>query len=249
MKRTPETLSGSKIDYRVFLKLKPVTTTDQARVVVIIFTLCGLFMSTGMGMTLPIFAHLFKESSSGLRNLSFMTMVPHIALLLLGPFVGELEDRYGKRAFLLLGFAGLVVADIGFICVHSVSAYIGIRLFQAIVSVGIMPAMMGIFADVVPGQQRTHRISLMMAGNAGGLTLGPIVGGFLLTHWGPIAPFSISALLNLIVLCLVCIMIPGPSPTGPISRKPLSIRLCHGRYQNTSCYHSWYRSHSSLVSS
>ncbi|WP_338250984.1 MFS transporter [Dictyobacter halimunensis] len=189
--------------------------------------LCSLLMSTSMGVTIPVFAHLFKESSSGLRNLSFMMMVPHLAMLILGPFIGELEDRYGKRPFLLLGFVGLVVADIGFLCVHAAGAYIGLRLFQAVASVGIMPAMMGMFADVVPSQQRTHRISLMMTGSAGGMTLGPVMGGFLLTHWGTIAPFGMAALLNFSVLCVVCIILPKVFTNQPciqqVSRRKVAV--------------------------
>ncbi|GCE30072.1 MFS transporter [Dictyobacter alpinus] len=154
-----------------------------------------------------------------------MSMVPHIALLLLAPFIGELEDLYGKRPFLFLGFVGLMIADIGYLFAHSVTVYICIRLFQAIVSVGIMPAMLGIFADAVPRQHRTHRISLLMAGQAGGLTFGPIIGGFLLVHWGSMVAFSLSALLNLVVLCLIGTRLPKTSNLQKVRRhRKLTLR-------------------------
>jgi Arabinose efflux permease len=162
-------------------------------------------------MISPVFAHLLKETSSGLRMLSFMTMIPQMASFVLAPVVGMLEDRYGKRPFLLLGFAGLAVADIGNLFAHSATAYVGIRLFQAIVSAGIMPAQMGMLADVVSEQHRTRRISLMMAGHAGGFTLGPLIGGFLLQRWGTIAPFGLSALVNIVIFCFVCILLPKAS--------------------------------------
>lgn len=209
--KTLKNLSRQRVECKAFFKPRLVAKAEQARAIVVIFTLCGLLMSTSLGMVAPVFAHLLKETSSGVRSLSLMTMIPQIALFALAPFIGELEDRYGKRPFLLLGFAGLVVTNIGYLFAHSVTAYIGIRLFQAIVSVGIIPATLGMLADVVPEQQRMRRISLIMAGHAGGLTLGPTIGGFLLSRWGAIAPFSVAALLNLVVLCLVCTMLPRTS--------------------------------------
>jgi MFS family permease len=210
--KTIRILSRQKIVYKAVSKTKPAVKGEQAQTVVVVFVLSALFMSTSLGMVAPVFAHLLKETSSGVKTLSFMTMVPQIALLVLSPFIGGLEDRYGRYPFLLLGFAGLVVTNIGYLFAHSVIAYTGIRLFQAIICVGMIPATMGMLADVVPEQQRTRRIGLILAGHAGGLTLGPVIGGVLLQRWGAIAPFGVSALLNLIMLCFVGTMLPRFPP-------------------------------------
>jgi MFS family permease len=210
--KTIENSSRQKIVYKSVSKTRPAVKAEQAQAVVVVFVLSALFMSTSLGMVTPVFAHLLKETSSGVRALGFMTMVPQIALLVLSPLIGGLEDRYGRHPFLLLGFAGLVVTNTASLFVHSMTAYTGIRLVQAIVCVGIIPATMGMLADVVPEQQRTRRISLILAGNAGGLALGPVIGGFLLQRWGTSAPFGVSAFLNLVVLCFVCTMLPRIPP-------------------------------------
>jgi DHA1 family quinolone resistance protein-like MFS transporter len=211
--KTMNILSEQKIENEDMSKIEPVVTAEQARTVVAVFVLSALCMSACLGMVAPVFAHLLKETSSGIRALGFMMMVPQIALLVLSPFVGGLADRYGRRPFLLLGFAGLVLTNTASLFTHSMAAYTGIRLVQAIVCVGIIPATMGMLADVVPEHQRTRRISLILAGHAGGMALGPVVGGFLLQHWGTAGPFGASALLNLVVLCFVCTMFPRISPT------------------------------------
>ena len=184
---------------------------EQAQVVVVVFALCSLFMMMSFGMTLPTFAHLFKENSSGIIFLSIMALAPQMALFVLAPFVGSLADRYGRYPFLLLTFAGLVVASVGDIFARTPTAYIGIQIFQGIVCVGARPAMMGIFADRVPEHQRTRQLSFLMAGFAGGLTLGPACGGFLLQRWGIVAPFAVSACLNMVAFCLICTIVPGNS--------------------------------------
>src|SRR5262249_11978849 len=106
--RTIGILSRQKIVRKVVSKTNPSVKAEQAQTVVVVFVISALFMSISFGMLAPVFAHLLKETPSGVRTLSFMTMVPQIALLVLSPFIGGLEDRYGRRPFLLLGFAGLV---------------------------------------------------------------------------------------------------------------------------------------------
>src|SRR5215831_14075401 len=104
-----------------FSQARPAVKAEQARTVIAVFVLSALFMSTSLGIVPPVFAHLFKETSSGARTLGFMALVPQIALLVLSPFVGGLEDRYGRYPFLLLGFAGLTVTNTAYLFAHSVA--------------------------------------------------------------------------------------------------------------------------------
>jgi MFS transporter, DHA1 family, multidrug resistance protein len=198
--------------HEVFAASAPAENGEQARVVVIVFALCSLFMMMSFGMTLPLFAHQFREASSGVVILSIMVMVPQITLFALAIFVGNLADRYGKYPFLVITFAGLALTDFANIFAHTPASYISIRIIQGIVCVGARPAMMGTLADLVPEQKRTRQISLIMAGFAGGLTLGPAIGGFLLQRWGIAVPFAVSACLNLVALGLVWTMVPRTSP-------------------------------------
>jgi DHA1 family multidrug resistance protein-like MFS transporter len=191
-----------------FARGVPGKNVEQAQVVVAVFALCSLFMMMSFGMTLPTFAHVFKENSSGVVLLSVIMLAPHLALFVLAPLVGNLADRYGRYPFLLLTFAGLVVTNSSTVFAHTPTIYIGIQIFQGIVCVGARPAMMGILADIVPEQQRTRQLSFLMVGFAGGLTLGPACGGFLLQHWGVAAPFAVSACFNFFAFCLIYTMVP-----------------------------------------
>ncbi|HEX7737485.1 MAG TPA: MFS transporter [Ktedonobacteraceae bacterium] len=186
----------------------PVRKAEQVQTVVVVFAFCGLFMMTSFGMTLPIFAHLIRKTSSGVMLLSLMMLIPQLAHLALAPLVGYLADRFGRFPFLVVTFAGLVLTNTGYLFAHAPVSYLGIQVFQAIVCVGTRPAMMGILADIVPEHQRTRRLSLLMAGFAGGMTLGPALGGFLLQRWGVLAPFGVSACLNMLALILICTLIP-----------------------------------------
>ncbi len=187
---------------------------DEAQPVVVVFTLCCFAMMMSMGMAFPVFAHLFKQSSSGVVLLSVMMMTPHLALCGLAPLVGSLADRYGRYPFLLLAFAGLFCANLADLFARTPACYLGIQVLLGIVCVGARPAMLGIIAEMVPEQQRARQMSLLMAGFAAGLALGPAAGGFLLQHWGVVAPFGTALVVNLLGLLLLCAMRSCIAPRG-----------------------------------
>ncbi len=179
---------------------------EQTQLIVIVFALCCFAMMLSMGMIFPVFAHLFKQSSSGVVLLSVIMMTPHLALCGLAPLVGSLADRYGRYPFLLLAFAGLVCANLADLFARTPLCYLGVQILLSLVCVGARPAMMGLMVRIVPADQRTRKLSLLMAGFAGGLALGPAAGGFLYQHWGVTAPFALALGINLFGLVLLCAM-------------------------------------------
>lgn len=179
---------------------------NRIQLVVVVFALCCFAMMMSIGMAFPVFAHLFKQSPSGVVLLSVMMVTPHLALCGLAPLLGSLADRYGRYPFLLLAFAGLVCTSGADLCARTPISYLCIQVLQGFVCAGARPAMMGIIAEIVPEAQRARKLGILMAGFAGGLALGPTAGGFLFQHWGLAASFGTALGINLLGLVLLCAM-------------------------------------------
>ncbi|MCL4297459.1 MAG: MFS transporter [Anaerolineae bacterium] len=183
------------------------------RVIMLLAASVGLMM-TGYGIVMPVFAKRLGEFGSGVEALGFMTMAFAIAQFLLAPFMGTLADRFGRRPLILVGLAGVVAANLAYLLVESTGAYIAVRFFQGAITAGLLPAAMGVVADIVPEQQRAQWVGTLMGSYSAGFIFGPALGGFLYDHWGFAAPFSLSAGLALLGLLMALVMVPETRPAA-----------------------------------
>lgn len=168
---------------------------------------CALMM-TGFGIATPVFAKRLGELGSGVEALSLMAMASALAQFLLAPFMGALADRFGRRRIVLLALSGLAITNLVFLVARSTEAYIVLRFLQGAFSVGMLPAAMGMIADLVPDQKRTRQVGGIMSGYAVGFTIGPVIGGLLFDRWGFVAPFGVAALLDLLALLVAYVRVP-----------------------------------------
>jgi len=102
--------------------------------------------------------------------------------------MGALGDRYGRRGALQAGYALFGLGSLASAFAGSADQLIATRAFMGIGGALIMPATLSIITNVFPPQERGRAIGVW-AGTAGvGIAVGPLTGGFLLTHfyWGSI---------------------------------------------------------------
>ncbi len=137
-----------------------------------------------------------------------MAMASALAQFLLAPWMGALADRFGRRPFVLLALSGLAITNLAFLVARSSAMYIVLRFLQGALSVGMLPAVMGVIADLVPEQHRTRRVGELMSGYALGFTCGPLMGGLLSAWWGDLTPFGGAFLLDLLALFLAWMRVP-----------------------------------------
>lgn len=168
---------------------------------------CALMM-TGFGIATPVFARRLGEFGAGVEILSLMAMASALAQFLLAPSMGALADRFGRRRIVLFALSGLAFTNLAFLAARSSETYIVLRFLQGAFSVGMLPAAMGVIADLVPEQHRTRGVGVLMSGYAVGLTLGPVLGGLLFERWGDLTPFGVAALLDLLALLVAWVRVP-----------------------------------------
>ena len=180
----------------------------RARNVLLLLAGSVALMMTGFGIILPIFARRLGEFGAGVESLGLMTMSFALAAFLAAPFVGSLADRIGRRPIVLVALAAFVVANIGFLFAPSEGVFIAVRAFEGGFTAGLLPAAMGIVADIIPENKRAQWVGIVMGGMGAGFIFGPVIGGVLYDAWGFEAPFIASAAMGFLALMAATVLVP-----------------------------------------
>jgi len=127
-----------------------------------------------------------------------------LLLLVVGlasPFVGRVVDRYGAREVISIG---VLVVGLGFVLLSVMNNLWYFYLGYAVIGGGMAAAGLVPTTAVVSNwfkKRRGTAIGIMAAGiGAGGLTLAPLVGGYLIPNFGWRASYLAMALLTWILI-------------------------------------------------
>jgi DHA2 family multidrug resistance protein-like MFS transporter len=101
---------------------------------------------------------------------------------------GVLGDRFGRRRVLLLG---LVLFGVSSLIASQMSSAGGLIALRAVMGVGAAPILVltySVLPSMFSGEQRLRAVAVLSAATFVGLSLGPLVGGWLLNRydWGSI---------------------------------------------------------------
>lgn len=202
----------------------------------VVFILITLMLDAiGYGLIMPVMPDLIREVTGedlshaalwgGLLTGGFAVMQ-----FLFGPVIGNLSDRYGRKAVLLLSL-GMLAADY---LVLALAGSIWLIFLARLVN-GVTSATYGTasayIADISTPQQKAQRFGLIGAAFGAGFILGPAVGG-MLGEYGTRAPFlaaAVVAALNLIFGAIVM-----RESLRPENRRPFDWRRANpfGAFKN-----------------
>ena len=128
---------------------------------------------------------------------------------------GVLGDRYGRKRLLLVGLAIFGVSSVVASQVTTASSLIGMRALMGVGAALILPLSLSILPSMFSEQERPRAVSAAAAGVFLGLPLGPLVAGWLLTHyaWGSV--FLINAPVVVIALIGVWLLVPESKDPQP----------------------------------
>jgi EmrB/QacA subfamily drug resistance transporter len=134
---------------------------------------------------------------------------------------GALGDRFGRKGALQAGLA-IFVAGMGMAAFADGTGQLIVA--RGIAGVGaalIMPTTLSILTNVFPPHERAKAIGIWAGFAGAGGALGPLVGGFVLTHfwWGSV--FLLNVVLGLVALVAGAIVVPTSrdaqrSPLDPV---------------------------------
>ena len=124
------------------------------------------------------------------------------AAVFLVPF-GRIADIYGRKRILQFGMIITTIASV--LCTTSNSAawLISFRALQGLGSAMIFGTGVAILTSVFPANERGRALGINVAAVYSGLSVGPLVGGFLTGQFGWRSIFLLNAFLGLLVTVMV----------------------------------------------
>jgi predicted MFS family arabinose efflux permease len=112
---------------------------------------------------------------------------------------GPLGDRIGK--FRLLSYLAALSAVGSFACAIApgLGTLIAARFFTGAMTGGMIPLAMAWIGDTVPYDKRQVFIARYLLGNFMGITIGPLIAGYMAEFWGWRSPFYVIGVLYVVI--------------------------------------------------
>ena len=123
------------------------------------------------------------------------------------PF-GRLNDKWGRRPFILFAVVAHTVLSAAYIFLNSPLLFIIIRALEGVGTAAFMPAARAYISDVIPTNKRGEAFGLFGAATSGGILLGPAAGGFIGGAFGFTMPFIFCAATGAVGLLLAIFLLP-----------------------------------------
>ena len=177
-------------------------------------TFASLFIAVAVAMLgigiispiLPLYVETF--SASGLV-IGIIMGAFSLSRGLLGPFVGRLSDRMGRKRFLLAGLGIFALVSLCYSLAGNVWQLILVRIIQGAASVMVTPIAQGYVGDITPVGKEGRMMNLFYSSMFIGVGAGPLLGGVLTDMWSYHAAFAGMGILSALSLLLVAMTLPA----------------------------------------
>jgi DHA2 family multidrug resistance protein-like MFS transporter len=116
--------------------------------------------------------------------------------------MGTLGDRIGRRKLLMIGGAAFGLASVGAAFATSPAMLIGARALLGVAGATLMPSTLALISNMFRDpRQRGTAIAVWMSCFMGGMVIGPVVGGLLLSvaWWGSVFLLGVPVMVLLLV--------------------------------------------------
>ena len=147
-----------------------------------------------MGKTplLPIFA---VSLGAGDLFLGVIVSVSTLTGMALKPLVGILSDRWGRRAWLLVGTTFFVGMPFLYKFVHTPEQLFALRLVHGVATAIYGPVTLAYVAEL-SGSRRAERLGWFSLARNGGYVVGPAAAGWMLLSMDPASVFTVIGILS-----------------------------------------------------
>lgn len=172
----------------------------------------SLIAVIGVSSVTPAFPKLVQELNINPKDLGLLITVFTLPALILGPVIGILADRWGRKriivpALFLFGIAGTACAF-----ARDFNLLLYLRLLQGIGAAPLLSLSITLIGDLYTGDRRTEAMGYSASINSLGTATYPIIGGALATM-GWYYPFMLPILAIPLGL-LVLLRLNNPEPQG-----------------------------------
>ncbi len=168
---------------------------------------------TVLSLALPTLAGVFKASES---QLQWFVTAYTLALVAGMLPAGLLGDRFGQKAVMVAALLLFAVGSLGCAYAPDAAVFIAARIAVALAGAAAIVVALSVLTLLFSEEERPRAVGIWGAANFLGLPLGPIIGGWILSHawWGWIF------LMNLPVAVLALIAVVLLVPSAQAGRTP-----------------------------
>ncbi len=161
------------------------------------------------------FVHLpgFLEELGG-KEAEIGTIMGTIAIsaILIRPWIGKAMDSRGRRPVVIFGAIINFIATSAYLSVDSLGPWVYvIRIVHGLGEAALFSVMFTIAADSVPASRRTEGIAIFGVSGLLPLSMGGLLGDWILSNWDYHLLFTVSAAISLVAM-FVCLGIPETRP-------------------------------------
>jgi MFS family permease len=194
------------------LSFQKLSLACRNRTLLLSSMICTLFQFANISIIYgfaPIFAQAIGASKADLGILFLCHMVPNsLTTILSGTHI---HSRFSERSII---FAGFFLLSGAILTIPFIDRLGTLYLIQAINGIGsglIFPLLMGLSIQSIPREQQATAMGFFQSLYATGMSLGPILSGFIAQRWGLSSVFVLNGLLCLFSAFFSFIKIPCPT--------------------------------------
>lgn len=147
----------------------------------------------GFGVIIPVMPQLVMEvTGENVANAAkwggYLSVAYGVMQFIMMPIIGGLSDRFGRRPILLGSMAAYAVDFLIMAIAPTIGIILVARIFAGAFAATFSTANAYV-ADITPPDERAGRFGILGAAFGLGFIIGPGIGGFLGSEFGPRAPF------------------------------------------------------------
>jgi MFS family permease len=173
----------------------------------LLFLVGSLLSNTGNQMrTVAVGWDVYQRTGRAL-DLGYVGLVLALPVILLALPAGAAADRYSRRGLIMLAQGGLALSGIGLAWTSHTAAPMPL-LYLFLLATGIFralgwPASTAIVVSLVPTKVFPNAAMWRSVAFQLAATLGPLLGGFVIAWWNPVAVYLIDAASSVILMTLL----------------------------------------------
>ena len=178
----------------------------------LLFSMGALLSNTGNQMrSVAVGWEVYHRTHEPI-DLGYVGLVLALPVILFAMPAGAAADRYSRRAIIMFAQAGLAVSGVGLAWASWAHAPLG-WIYLLLLSTGTFralgwPASSAIVTGLVPHKVFPNAAMWRSANFQLAATVGPLVGGFLLAWWNPVAVYLIDAASSVALFCCLIFVRP-----------------------------------------
>ena len=163
------------------------------------------FDVAAMGLIAP---ELAKEWGIGPAGMVPAFSAGIVGMMIGGPLLGLIGDRFGRKRAVLAGLALIGAATLATMSVRSVTDLVILRLLTGIGLGGVIPNMIALVAEIMPHRIRGRVLVVVILGMVCGTSLPGLVAALLVPKFGWQAIVVVGGVLPLLVTLAVALWTP-----------------------------------------